>query len=83
MVYIQKHSLGSFLGDMKGNLGRPHFFPWGQFARHSKKNVSSQRASAKWPDIQLMLICSGEQHAAGQYQFVQQVMGMAAMRWER
>lgn len=26
MVYIQKHSLGSFLGDMKGNLGRPHFF---------------------------------------------------------
>lgn len=62
----KKHSLGSFLGDMKGNLGRPHFFPWGQFARHSKKNVSSQRASTNWPDIQLILICSGEQHAAGQ-----------------
>lgn len=53
MVCIQKHSLGSFLGDMKGNLGRPHFFPWGQFARHSKKNLSSQRASTNWPDIQL------------------------------
>lgn len=26
MVYIQKHSLGSFLGDMKGNLGRHIFF---------------------------------------------------------
>lgn len=25
-VYIQ-NSLGSFLGDMKGDLGRPHFFP--------------------------------------------------------
>lgn len=62
----KKHSLGSFLGDMKGNLGRPHFFPWGQFARHSKKNVSSQRASTNWPDIQLILICIGEQLAAGQ-----------------
>lgn len=61
-VCIQKHSLGSFLGDKKGNLGRPHFFPWGQYVRHSKQNVSSLGALTNWPGIQLILIYIREPH---------------------